>query len=82
MLPKQNPCRMNGDEAPYAVTGYEPNMDGGGVLFWAYSLEEAGNAADAFRNEGYKQVKVYREGPRRQEMTDQIIWGLVMGDDL
>jgi hypothetical protein len=81
MLPKQNPCTMNGVEAPYAVTGYDPNMTGGGVLFWAYSLPEADRAADAFREEGYKQVKVYREGPRREEMTDRIIWKLITGDD-
>ena len=77
MLPRQNPCT----NASHSVLGYTPDMKGGGVLFWAHSLEEASKAADAFREHGYKQVKVYKEGPRREEATDNIVWKSITGDE-
>ena len=77
MLPEQKPCT----DATHAVVGYNPDMKGGGVLHWAHSLEEASQAADAYRQHGYQQVKVYREGPRREEATDNIVWKAITGDD-
>lgn len=62
MIPQSGPCRRreNGElkEAPFCVSGIDPDGIGGGVLYWAWSISEASNAADAFRENGYQNVKV------------------------
>ena len=61
-LPQSGPCRRreNGElkEAPLCVVGLDPCRTGGGVLYWAWTLSEAGEAADAFREHGFHDVKV------------------------
>lgn len=61
-IPKSGSCSriVDGEtvKAPLCVVGVEPDRDGGGILYWAWSLEEAGEAADAFRENGFHEVKV------------------------
>ncbi len=73
-LPRQNPCRRYGQDATHAVIGYEPDMSGGGVLFWAYSLEDANRAAEAFREEGYKEVAVKADGDEQRVAVHEIVF--------
>lgn len=62
MIPQSGPCyrRENGElkEAPLCVVGIDPDGNGGGVLYWAWSISEAGKAADAYREHGFHQIKV------------------------
>lgn len=61
-IPPCGPCyrRINGElkEAPLCVVGTDPDRKGGGVLHWAWTLQEASDAADAYRDHGYHEVKV------------------------
>jgi hypothetical protein len=80
-LPKCGPCRVRlGDgtlqDAPYSVVGFDPPSPtaGGGVLYWAWSLEEASSAADAFRAHGYREVKVLNEkSPTSKEVVKDMV---------
>lgn len=45
----------DGKHAPFAICGSEPNK-GRGVLFWAYTSDEANRAYDAYRACGYRNV--------------------------
>jgi len=53
-----NPYMRNGVHAPFAICGGDPDGRGGGVLFWAYSVEEANAAFDAYRASGYRKVSI------------------------
>jgi hypothetical protein len=57
-----NPCREWHAgvlvDAPLAICGGEPDNRGGGVLFWAYSIDEANRAFDAYRAYGYNNVTI------------------------
>lgn len=53
-----NPCWRDGVNAPLAVCGGNPDGNGGGVLFWAYSIEEANAAFDVYRATGYRKVSI------------------------
>lgn len=61
-LPQSGPCRrrVNGEvqDAPFCVVGLDPCRTGGGVLYWAWSLQDASEAADSHREHGYHEVKV------------------------
>jgi hypothetical protein len=56
-LSYSNPCRMNGIDAPFAISGSNPDKKGGGILFWAYDVRERDMAVKAFQNAGYHNVK-------------------------
>ena len=56
-----NPCFLHGRNASFSVGGRTPDRTGGGVLFWAYSREEAEAAALAYKNAGYHDVSIYIE---------------------
>lgn len=45
-------------DAPLAICGGDPDNRGGGVLFWAYSIDEANRAFDAYRAFGYNNVTI------------------------
>jgi hypothetical protein len=45
-------------DAPLAICGGDPDNRGGGVLFWAYSIDEANRAFDAYRAAGYNNVSI------------------------
>lgn len=54
-----NPCcNQEGEDAPFAVCGRLPDRTGGGVLFWAYSVDEAARAERAYRYAGYHEVTI------------------------
>lgn len=61
-LPQSGPCRRCKDgeikDAPFCVVGTDPDGTGGGVLHWAWSIEEASDAADAYREHRFHGVKV------------------------
>ena len=71
-LPAPNHWTKDGVSATYVVLGTRGQE--GPILFWAYCFDEAANAADLYRLHGYMGVKVYREGPRREEATDDMLW--------
>lgn len=78
-LPKCGPCRRRLSdgtlqEAPYSVAGFDPG-GGGGVLYWAWSLGEASDAADAFRAHGYREVKVFNES---SPATKDAVQGMIL----
>lgn len=85
-IPQSGPCmkRIGGEivDAPYCVIGLDPDRRGGGVLYWAWSVSDASHAADAFRENGFHDVKV------RNALTDktkQEVHGIVtdlFGDEL
>lgn len=64
-LPYHNPCRrILGDgtleDASYSITG--GYKGGGGVLFWAYSLEEAQTMLAVLKERpGYSELKIFNE---------------------
>lgn len=60
----QNPCRMDGKEAVYAIGGRNPDNNGGGVLFWAYDWEEACEACEAYTKAGYHNVRIDSNNPK------------------
>lgn len=79
-IPQSGPCsrRVDGEvvDAPYCVIGLDPDRRGGGVLHWAWDIDEASDAADAFRENGFHDVKV------RNALTDktkQEVHGIVLG---
>lgn len=74
-IPQCGPCT----NATHAVLGLNP-QGGGGVLYWAQSLPEASNAADAFRANNFKNVRVMAEGPRREDATEAMILGMIQND--
>lgn len=53
-----NPSRLDGREAPFAVSGRDPDGLGGGIQFWAYSIAEANEAFDRYRGAGYLRVTI------------------------
>lgn len=53
-----NRYMRDGKHAPFAICGREPDGLGGGVLFWAYSVEEANEAYFAYRAAGYLNVHI------------------------
>jgi hypothetical protein len=55
-LSYSNPCHKYGINAPFAISGSEPDMKGGGILFWAYNIEERNEALAAFKKAGYHNV--------------------------
>lgn len=59
-----NRYMRDGEHAPFAICGRDPDNRGGGVLFWAYSDEEARRAYDAYRACGYRNVSI-RPGEER-----------------
>jgi hypothetical protein len=71
-LPDPNHWTKDGIHATHVVLGQLGQE--GPILFWAYSLDEASDAADIYRLHGYLDVKVFKEGPRREEATDNMIW--------
>lgn len=54
----QNPCTKDGWDAPFHISGGCPDGRGGGVLFWAYSVEELNRAFDVYRGAGYLNVQI------------------------
>lgn len=70
-IPPSGPCsrRENGEpqEAPFCVVGTDPDGRGGGVLHWAWSIEEASEAADAYREHRFQGVKVMNALTKRTE---------------
>ena len=82
-LPTCGPCRRrlaDGtlEDAPYSVAGYDPYpSEGRGVIYWAWSLDEAKSAAIAYRAHGYREVRVLDEkNPRSQEIVHEMIFGV------
>lgn len=67
------------EHAPYSVAGFDPPpQQGGGVLYWAWSLEEAFSAADAFRAYGYTEVRVFNEkSPKSKEIVHNMIFRIM-----
>jgi hypothetical protein len=64
------------------VIGLDPDRSGGGVLHWAWSMEEASRAADSYREHGYHEVKA------RDALTEdtrdevhEIVLGLMLERD-
>lgn len=60
-----NPCcrqtsmsRQTWENAPLAISGSFPDGNGGGILFWAYSIEEANEAYFTFKAWGYRRVTI------------------------
>lgn len=80
-IPKCGPCSIratNGEilDAPYSVIGYTPDGMGGGVLHWAWSLEEASEVADAYRAHQYFEVQVCNNtSPSTKERVHRIVIG-------
>ena len=56
-----NPFQLDGKHAPLAICGGHPD-GGGGILFWAYSIQEANEAFDAYRAAGYLRVTIEAAG--------------------
>jgi hypothetical protein len=82
-LPKCGPCTINGQDAPFCVIGLDPGRGGGGVLHWAWSIEEAGWAADSYREHGYHEVKVRDAlAERTRDEVHKIIFGLLLEREL
>lgn len=84
-IPKSGPCskRVDGElvDAPLCVVGVEPDCQGGGVLYWAWSLQEAGDAADAFRENGFHEVKVMNATTERtREKVMEIVFRTFGGE--
>lgn len=85
-IPPCGPCsrRENGEikEAPLCVVGIDPDGVGGGVLHWAWSIEEASDAADAYREHGYNGVKVMNAlTEKTKNYVHEVILGLVDRED-
>lgn len=70
-IPPCGPCRRRIDgelqEAPFCVVGTDPDGRGGGVLHWAWSIEEASEAAAAYREHRFQGVKVMNALTQRTE---------------
>lgn len=83
-LPNCGPCSMLVDgksvEAPFCVIGLDPNRQGGGVLHWAWSVEEASHAAERYREHGYQDVKVRNALTNRTRQEVQGIIFKTMGN--
>lgn len=79
-LPKSGPCskRIDGKlvDAPYSVVGVSP-QGGGGVLHWGWTFEEASTAADAYRKNGFLQVRVFNNKDSRLK---QVVHEIVIGE--
>jgi len=81
-LPQSGPCcrRVDGElkEAPLCVVGLDPCRTGGGVLYWAWTLQEASEAADAHREHGYHEVKVMNALTNKTaEYVKELVIGLL-----
>lgn len=81
-IPPCGPCRRreNGEikDAPFCVVGTDPDGRGGGVLHWAWTIGEAGEAADAYREHGYQGVKVMNAlTGRTEDHVHELIMNLV-----
>jgi hypothetical protein len=77
-LPKCGPCSINGEDAPFCVIGLDPNRSGGGVLHWAWSVEEVAEAAESYREHGYHDVKVRNAlTEKTKEEVHKIVFGLL-----
>lgn len=81
-LPTSGPCFRrdadgNSQKATYSAIGRSPDEDGPiGVLYWAWDLTEASNAADAYRAHGYKEVRVCNENsPSTRGRVRELIFG-------
>lgn len=57
--PYGNLCRENGEDAPYSVCGGLPDLTGGGVLYWCYTIEEALYYLKWCVSNGYHDCAVY-----------------------
>jgi hypothetical protein len=80
-IPQSGPYHnKDGVYASFAVIGIYPGNTGCGVLYWAFSLEEAADAADAYRENEYKSVRVMGEGPRREDATEAMMLGLIQNE--
>lgn len=55
-MPYSNPYMMDGKRAPFAIAGREPDNKGGGILFWAYDVDERDVAVKAFKEAGYHNI--------------------------
>ena len=78
MIPVSGPCRRYGEEAPFCVIGIDPDRSGGGVLYWAWSREEASKAAEAYRENGFHDIHV--KDAMSEETTKEvhsIVFGLL-----
>jgi len=78
-LPKCGPCSVNGQDAPFCVIGLDPDRSGGGVLHWAWSMEEASRAAHSYREHGYHEVNAkdaLTEDTRDE--VHEIVFGLML----
>lgn len=85
-IPPCGPCsrRENGElkEAPLCVVGKDPCGTGGGVLHWAWSIGEASEAADAYRDHGYLEVKVMNALTRKTvDYVHELIIGILEEED-
>jgi hypothetical protein len=82
-LPKCGPCSKrdaagNIIDAPFSVIGYDPDCRGGGVLHWAWSIEEASEVADAYRAHQYLEVQVCNNAsPSTKDRVHRIIFGVM-----
>jgi hypothetical protein len=77
-LPKCGPCCVNGQDAPLCVVGLDPDRRGGGVLHWAWDMDEASRAADAYREHGYHDVKVMNAlADRTKQKVHEIVFGIL-----
>jgi hypothetical protein len=80
-IPKCGPCSIrttNGEilDAPFSVIGYTPDGMGGGVLHWAWSLEEASEVADIYRAHRYFEVQVCNNAsPSTKDRVHRIVIG-------
>jgi hypothetical protein len=80
-LPKCGPCSINGQDAPFCVIGLDPDRQGGGVLHWAWDMDEASQAADSYREHGYHEVKVMNAlTDRTRQKVREIVIGVL--DDI
>lgn len=80
-IPQSGPYHKDGVYATFAVIGIYPDpVPGCGVLYWAFSLEEAADAADAYRENDYKNVRVMGEGPRREDAVEAMTLGLIQNE--
>lgn len=85
-IPPCGPCsrRIDGESAhaPLCVVGMDPCRTGGGVLHWAWSIEEASDAADAYREHGYHEVKVMNALTRKTiDYVHELIIGMLEKED-
>jgi hypothetical protein len=80
-IPKCGPCgrrKPDGEyeDAPFSVIGYTPDGMGGGVLHWAWSIDEASEVAEIYRAHGYFEVQVCNNAsPSTKERVHRIVIG-------